>query len=328
MNTIHYMPIDIDLRLLRVFATLAQVGSFTRTAGLLNVTQSAISHGMRRLEDQLGCTLVYKKGKTTHLTPEGRHFLGQILRILESLDRAAESVSSRSDSRAKLTVVLSTAMAQVILAPVLREFRESYPTVSVIVSLEDSPMAVRKVEEGRADLALVVEDKLPAGLKAHPLFRDRLFMTFSPLHSWAEKNALTTADLKKEHFLLYHRNSITFRRAEDFFLRSGVGLSSYVEIPSFEIMKQLAKLGLGVALMAPWVAEKELAEGSLIMRATPRSKIIRHWVIVHQGNRDLRKPEQTFIGLCRMAATQLGRRLSGETISRKTAGRRLQASVR
>ncbi len=315
------MPWDIDFRLLRVFATLAQVGSFTRTAGMLNVTQSAISHGMRRLEDQLGCRLVYKKGKATHLTPEGRHFLGQVLRILDSLDRAAESVSSRSESRAKLTVVFSTAMAQVVLAPVLREFRESYPTVSIVVSLEDSPAAVRKVEEGRTDLALVVEDKLAAGLTAHPLFRDRLYLMFSPLHPWAEKAAITTADLKREHFLLYHRNSVTFRRAEDFFLRSGVGLTSYVEIPSFEIMKQLARLGLGVALMAPWVAEKEIAEGSLIMRPTPRSKIVRQWVVIHQGNRDLRKLEQTFLGLCRMATAHLGRAFGDEKVSRPVATR-------
>ncbi len=315
------MPWDIDFRLLRVFATLAQVGSFTRTAGMLNVTQSAISHGMRRLEDQLGCRLVYKKGKATHLTPEGRHFLGQVLRILDSLDRAAESVSSRSESRAKLTVVFSTAMAQVVLAPVLREFRESYPAVSIVISLEDSPAAVRKVEEGRADLALVVEDKLAAGLTAHPLFRDRLYLMFSPLHPWAEKAGITTADLKREHFLLYHRNSVTFHRAEDFFLRSGVGLTSYVEIPSFEIMKQLARLGLGVALMAPWVAEKEIAEGSLIMRPTPRSKVVRQWVVIHQGNRDLRKPEQTFIGLCRMATAHLSRSAVDETVGRTAAAR-------
>ena len=275
---------------------------------MLNVTQSAISHGMRRLEDQLGCRLIYKKGKTTHLTPEGRHFLGQILRILDSLDRAAESVSSQNESRAKLSVIFSTSMAQMILAPVLREFRESYPTVSVVVSLEDSPKAVREVEEGRADLALVVEDKLPGGLKTHPLFHDRLHLVFSPLHPWGEKNGITATDLKREHFLLYQRNSVTFRRAEDFFLKSGVGLTSYVEIPSFEIMKQLAKLGLGVALMAPWVAEKELAEGSLVMRPTPRSKVTRQWVVIHQGRRELRKPEQTFIGLCRMAAAHLGRR--------------------
>jgi len=308
------MPVDLDLRLLRVFATLARVGSFTRTASSLNVTQSAISHGMRRLEDQLGCRLIYKKGKITHLTPDGRHFLGQVLRILDSLDRAAESVSARSESRAKLSVIFSTSMAHAILAPVLREFRESYPTVSIVVRLEDTPKAIREVEEGRADLALVIDEKLPAGLKSHSLFRDRLQLFFSPLHPWSERSLITSADLKKEHFLLYQRNSVTFQRAEDFLLRSGVGLTSYVEIPSFEIMKQLARLGLGVALMAPWVATKELEEGSLAMRPTPRFKVIRDWTVIHQGNRELRKPEQTFIGLCRMAAADLGRN-SGKTAS-------------
>jgi DNA-binding transcriptional LysR family regulator len=306
------MPGELDIRLLRVFATLAQIGSFTKTAGILNVTQSAISHAMRRLEEQLGCALIYRKGKATHLTPEGRHFLGQILRVLDSLDRAAESVSSRNESRAKLTVIFSTSIAQVILAPILREFRESYPGVSLVIRLEDSPQAVREVEEGRADLAVVVEDRLPKGLTTHPLFRDRLQLVFSPLHPWTQKNAITGADLRKEHFLLYQRNSVTFRRAEDFFLRHGVGLSSYVEIPSFEIMKQLASLGIGVALMAPWVADKELAEGSLVMRPTPRFKLVRHWVVIHQGNREVRKSEQTFIGLCRMAATHLGRRFGEE----------------
>jgi hypothetical protein len=73
--------------------------------------------------------------------------------------------------------------------------------------------------------------------------------------------------------------------------------------------------------MAPWVAEKELAEGSLIMRPPPRSKIARQWVVIHQGNRDLRKPEQTFIGLCRMASAHLGRRFGDEAISRGAAAR-------
>jgi DNA-binding transcriptional LysR family regulator len=70
-------------------------------------------------------------------------------------------------------------------------------------------------------------------------------------------------------------------------------------------MKQLARLGLGVAVMAPWVARKELAAGSLVAHATPRSKIARQWVVIHQGGREIRPAEQTFIGLCRMATTDL-----------------------
>jgi hypothetical protein len=63
------------------------------------------------------------------------------------------------------------------------------------------------------------------------------------------------------------------------------------------------------------------------MRPPPRSKIVRQWVVIHQGNRDLRKPEQTFIGLCRMAAAHLGRRFGDEAIGRGTAARRSAAPL-
>lgn len=299
------MNSDLDTRLLRMFATLARVGSHTRTAELLNLTQSAVSHGIKRLEDQLGCSLIHKKGKTSHLTPEGRHFLGQILRILDSLERAADSVSTKKETRTKLSVVISTSIAQTILAPVLREFRESYPDISLAIRLDDTPGAVQEVEEGRADLAIVIDGNLPPGLKKKPFFKDQIHLLFSPQHPWAGKSRLTVADLKGEHFLLYRRESVTFRRAEDFFLQSGVRLNSYVEISSFDIMKQLAQLGLGIAMMAPWVASKEIREGSLECLPTPRFCIERQWVIIQQDNREIRQSEQTFIGLCRIAANDL-----------------------
>lgn len=296
------MAADLDLRLINVFCVLARVGSHTRAAAALNLTQSAVSHGMKRLETQLGCALFYKKGKTTHLTPEGRIFLSQALRILESVDRAAESVTGRfADSKGKLSVIFSTSMAHLILAPVLREFRESYPNISVVVRLEDTFNALKAVEEGDCDLALAVEDHLPPALKAHALFQDTVEFLFSPRHPWADKSRVSPGEMSKEHFLLYQRRSVTFRRTEDFFLKNGVQLSSYVEIPSFEIMKQLARLGLGIALMAPWVAAQELREGSLVRRPLPKFPVKRRWAVIHQAQRDLRPPEQTFIGLCRMA---------------------------
>jgi len=82
----------------------------------------------------------------------------------------------------------------------------------------------------------------------------------------------------------------------------GVKLSSYVEIPSIEIMKQLAQLGLGVGIMAPWVAARELQEGPLVARPLPKVLIRRSWSVVHQAGRELSQAEQTFLGLCRLAA--------------------------
>jgi DNA-binding transcriptional LysR family regulator len=299
------MTPDVDLRLLRMFAALARLGSYTRAGQAMNLTQSAISHGIKRLEDQLGCALIHKKGKTAHPTPEGRHFLEQILRVLESLDRATDSISKRGASRSKLTLALSTSIAQAILAPVLREFRECCPDVLLGIRLCDTPEAVREIEEGRADLAIVIDGDLPAGLKSRALFRDQLQLMFTPQHRWSEKKQLAASDLKDEHFLLYQRNSVSFQRTEDYFLRSGVRLQSYVEIPSYDIMKQLARLGLGVAIMAPWAATKEIQEGSLIALPLPKSKIVRQWSIACQAGREIRQTEQTFIGLCRLATAEL-----------------------
>lgn len=184
----------------------------------------------------------------------------------------------------------------------LREFRECYPDVSVIVRLDDAPVAVKAVEEGNSDLAVAVEDRLPKSLKAHELFHDRLQFIISPRHPWAEKQRINVRDISAAHFLLYRRNTVTFRLIEDFLLKMGAKLSSHVEIPSFEIMKQLARLGLGVAIMAGWVAAPELKEGSLIAKPLPKFLIKRRWSVVHQAGRELSSTEQTFLGLCRMAA--------------------------
>ena len=294
---------NIDLKLLRMFSNIARFGSFTRSAALMDITQSAVSHGIKRLESQLGCSLFYKKGKSIHLTPEGRFFLEHVQRLLDLYDRTVQSVGKRfQEGRRNLNVTFAGSVANFILAPVLREFRESYPEVSVIVRLEDAPLALRAVEEGNTDLAILVEERLPKSLKAHELFQDRLQFIVSPRHSWAEKHRITARDISAEHFLLYGRNTVTFRQIEDFLLKVGVKLSSYVEIPSFEIMKQLAQLGLGVAIMAPWVAAGELQEGSLVAKPLPKFLIRRRWSVVHQAGRHLSQAEHTFLGLCRLAA--------------------------
>ncbi len=289
-----------------MFETLARAGSFTRAARLLNVTQSAVSHGMKRLEAEVKCSLLSRKGKSLQLTPEGRIFHTQTLRVLEALDRAAESVGGRySESKGTLHVVFTASMAHLILAPVLREFRESYPKISVVVRLEDTPQAVRAVEEGRCDLAIAIRDDLPQSLRAEPLFQDRLAFVVSPLHPWAGRTRIGAAEMSREHFLFYQRRSLTFRYAEEFFLKSGLRLSSYVEIPSFEIMKQLARLGLGVALMAPWVAAREIEDGALATIPLPKFPVRRQWAVLYQAARELRQPETTFIGLCKMVCRPL-----------------------
>lgn len=111
-----YMLENLDLKLLRTFSILARVGSFTRSAMLMDVTQSAVSHAIKRLESHLGCSLFHKKGKSIHLTPEGRFFLGHVQRLLDLYDRTVESVGKRfQEGRRSLNVTFAGSVAYFIL---------------------------------------------------------------------------------------------------------------------------------------------------------------------------------------------------------------------
>src|ERR1700751_2664802 len=75
---------------------------------LIDVTQSAVSHGIKRLESHLACSLFYKKGKSIHLTPEGRFFFGHVQRLLDLYDRPLESLGKRfQEGRRTLNVTFA-----------------------------------------------------------------------------------------------------------------------------------------------------------------------------------------------------------------------------
>ncbi len=92
---------------------------------------------------------------------------------------------------------------------------------------------------------------------------------------------------------------------ERFLAEEGVELRSYIEFGSMEAIKQMVKLGLGVSILAPWIAPAELAEGSLVALPLGRRKLKRRWGILHWRGRRLSLAEETFIGLCRPVAEEL-----------------------
>jgi DNA-binding transcriptional LysR family regulator len=91
-----------------------------------------------------------------------------------------------------------------------------------------------------------------------------------------------------------------------------VELHSFIELGSMEAIKELVKLGLGVSILAPWICEDELADGSLVALALGRRKLVRSWGVMHWKGRRMTLAEETFVGLCRSVAENLVHRTTGE----------------
>ena len=306
------MKPPLDSRQLRAFCVLARTGSFTQTARELHLTQSGISHSMKALESEAGCRLLDRLGKRVALTQAGEQLLQHAEKILMEMEAARESLGALGKwGRGRLRLGASTTACQHIIPPVLREFKESFPEHAISLEPGDTPELVGALLKQRVDLALSMEAEGEPQLEFHPLFTDELNFIVSAMHPWARAGRVERVEIPRQSYILYSKRSITFRLIENYFRREEMVLNTVLEVGSMEATKELVKLGLGVSILAPWVARKEIEDGSLVALPLGRKKLSRRWGILHWRGKRLNLAEETFIGLCESATAALGMPLAG-----------------
>lgn len=296
----------LDSRQLRAFTVLAREGSFTKAGEALHLTQSAISHAIRALETDLGCQLFHRQGRRVFLTHHGRELLTHADAIQSRMAQARASLGALDQApRGQLRIGATTATAQFVLPTVLREFKESFPLFSIAVAPGTSPETITLLENDTLDLGLCLRPHDSTLLRCHPIFSDELVFLVSPNHPWAGTPP-KPRDLAGQSYIVASRRSYTFDMIADYFRRLGQRPASFIELGSTEAIKELAKLGLGVAIAAEWTARTELAARQLVSLPLPKSRLRRDWVAAHLKSRPLNLAERTFLGLC----TEVGARLT------------------
>ena len=296
----------LDSRQLRAFVTLARTGSFTQTARELHVSQSAVSHSMKALEQEVGCRLLDRLGKRVLLTQAGEHLLHHGQRILREMEVARGSLQQLGKwGRSRLRIGASITACQAILPPVLRELKESFPQCLINIEPGDSLETLEMLRAQRIDLAIALHTDDDPRLELHPLFADEMVFVMSPLHAWALQGHATREQIPKQQYVLYSKASHTFRLTEEYFRKEKMVLNTVIELGSMEAIKELVKLGLGISILASWIARKELAEGSLVALPLGKRKLRRQWVVAHRRRHRLSFAEETFVGLCRTVTSNL-----------------------
>ena len=300
------MSTPLDIRQLRAFVSLAQTGSFTKTARQLHLSQSAISHSIKSLEGEVQCRLLDRVGRSVILTQAGEQLLGHAQRILTEMDEARERLKNLGKwGHGRLRIGASPTSCQYLLPKVLREFKESFPQCLIQIEPGDTPDALELLDNHRIDLALALEPRQAGQLEFRPLFRDELRFLVSPLHSWAKEGRVDRSEIPRQRYILYTKRSYMAEMIDIYFQRESVVLPTSIELGNMEAIKELVKLGLGISILAPWVAQRELAEGSLRTLPLGPRKLERTWGILLRKGHHLSLAQQTFIGLCSAVADNL-----------------------
>lgn len=291
-----------DLRQLRALVAVAEEGSFTLASRKLFVTQSAVSHSMRTLEDQLGCRLLDRTGKRVTVTSEGEILLRRCRRILHEIEQATRDLDGlRRWGQTRIRVGAPHSLCHYLIPSVLREFRDCFPRCEPSIDAGDTSMLLEKLAQGELDLVVGLRPKNHDEEGYRPMFNDELAFVVSPFHPWAAKKEDMLKTLGDQHFIIYARATETHRLIEDWMERMAGKIKKPLVLGDMQAIKEMAKLGTGVGIVAPWVASKEIADGSLYAVPIPEPRIQREWGVFHSTHRAPSLVEESFIGLCEMA---------------------------
>ena len=297
-----------DTRHLLAFAALARLGSFTRAAQELFLTQSAVSHAIKALEEQAGCRLFERSGRRVELTQSGEQFLRHVDRIMAEMKTARRGLDELSRwGHGRLRLGASTTTCQYILPTVLREFKQSFPKCVISIDPGDHDRQVELLLGNQIDLALMLEPENRRDLTFVPLFEDEMRFLVAPGHAWARAGQIERQGFEQETLIIYNHTSYTFRLMKEFFREENLPLTNILELGSMEAIKELVKIGLGVGVLAPWVARAELAAGALVSLPLGQRQLRRRWGVVSLKSRRLSLGEETFVGLCQTVTAEFTR---------------------
>lgn len=300
------MASPLDTRQLRAFATLAQTGSFTLAARELNLTQSAISHSMKALEEEVRCRLLDRIGKKVTLTQAGEQLLLHARKILQEMETARERLHALGRwGHGRLRLGASLTACQYIVPPVLREFKESFPHCTIAIEPGDTAVALELLRQHRIDLAICLEPHSEPQFDFDLLFTDELKFIVSPLHPWACAGRVERAGIVRQNYILYSKASLMFEMVGAYFHAEKLVLPTSIELGNVEAIKELVKLGLGISILAPWVVQEELQDGTLVALPLGKRKLKRRWGLLSWRGRRRSLPEETFARLCHSVTAEL-----------------------
>ena len=158
----------LDTDQLRSFLAIVDLGSFTRAGERVNKTQSAVSMHIRRLEEQLGCTLFIKQGRGAKLTREGEELIDFARKIVQA-EAGAVAALSRKGLRGSVRLGIPDDYAEAFLAEIFTRYNHLHPLVEIAATCENSQELAGIIQAGALDLALVTDHE---GLTGFELIRE------------------------------------------------------------------------------------------------------------------------------------------------------------
>lgn len=251
------------LQTLRAFESASRLGSFTRAAQDLHVTQGAISRQIRYLEQRLGVRLFIRLDRGVRLTQAGEQFAATVTDSLNQLAQTTAAISG-STRRDTLTIGVTSAIASLWLIPRLTGFRRRDPTLDIRVLASDSDP---ERSAPNVDVTIEYKRQRPASPHAIHLFKEQVFPVCSPSYLNGRKPLADPGELVDEFLLQLDDSHRSWMNWPEWLRDAGVSPlqqgKNLIRINNYMALLQAASVGQGIALGWAHLVSIYLQSGAL-----------------------------------------------------------------
>lgn len=249
-------PRTVNLKQLDYFVAVAELGSFSKAAVILNIAQPALSRQVRLLETDLHVTLLMRNGRGVVLTEAGKRLFDHSVGILQLVSRVREDISaSRDMPSGRIVVGLPPSMGRLLTVPLVEGFRRALPKARLAIVEGLSAHLAEWISTGRVDLGLLHNPEPQPALEVTPVLEEPLGLV-SPAGKGAgrkvsPRNTATLEELTRLPLILPERTHAIRKLLETQAALAGHKLGVSLEVSSVQSILDLVRAGHGHAVLTP-----------------------------------------------------------------------------
>lgn len=303
------MSFHLEFRHLRTIRAIHETGGLARAADLLNITQSALSHQIKGLEDQAGVELFARRSKPLKLSAAGHRLLRLAEKILPEIEAAEqEFLSLRSGKAGRLHIAIECHACFEWLFPVLEGFRKAWPEVDVDIRAGLAFDALNALQREEVDLVISSDPEDLRDVDFTPLFDYEPVFVASSQHPLAEKPFVTAEDFRDEVLIAYPVDRSRLDVFSMLLMPAKVEPRSIRRVELTAVILLLVASNRGVTVLPDWVLREVRVSSDYITRPITETGMTRRMYAATRSE-DTAKPFMAhWMKLARSEPVKLQRR--------------------
>ena len=288
----------MDDHRLKAFCLVVEMQSFSKAAEAKFITQSAMSHLIKNLEDELGVRLFIRKGKSVVRTPAGRIMYKHAKRILSAYSvMECDMHNLVGKIKGVLSIGASPTAATYLLPQVFYDFSRTYPEVCLNLSVSNTESVMSELYDGKIELGIIEGSGKKWNINAQEIADDEIVLIASDDNPLIKKKSVNQHDLVSQPFIMPEAGSGTREIIDEFLRMMKIDLQKVKIIMNLgdpELLLEMVQAGLGISFVSKWTILKKMKEETIKILTIPGKRLYRKIYLISVDEESLTMVARTF----------------------------------